>query len=115
MPGTELHPLHRCGLFALVLTTGLVVPSSSQPPAVGSRTATAPKWLQPPKLTGRCTDDSYKHAETIQLSNAGGRSDAAIRLLHSGLDAYFCASGLPANTASLTIVVNETPRATSAA
>src|SRR4051794_3304049 len=112
----ELTRLHRCVLFALALAAGLgAEPGFCQRAGPDSRTVAAPKWLQPPALSGRCTDDGYTHAGTLQLLTAGGRSGATLRILHSGLDAYFCASGLPGSAgASLTIVVNETPRATSA-
>ena len=102
-PARPLVPIVAAVLVAGAATGATTTVSDAQP---GSRTVVAPKWVVPPTLDGACSDAPYRDAPTGALVLGGDGTQATARILHSGMDAYVCAEGLPADVRELKVQID---------
>jgi hypothetical protein len=65
---------------------------NSQPARTQSTELIVQRALPAPDLDGRCDDPAYERSETVRI---GGTTAVALRLTHSGVDAYLCLVSLP--------------------
>lgn len=78
---------------------------------VGARASAAPlavpRWLDPPKLDGLCSDAAYERGESLSLQGGGSSTQAV--LVHSSLDLYVCLSKVGTTVQRIAVRVDPDP------
>ncbi|HYN19845.1 MAG TPA: LamG domain-containing protein [Thermoanaerobaculia bacterium] len=77
------------------------VPLSAQD---GLTQVTAPRWLDPPKLDGKCGDPAYERGAKLTLKGTGAA--AQVSLVHSSLDLFLCLPNLSSGAQRLAVRVD---------
>lgn len=88
-------------LLLCAVAATLTVPLSAQD---GLTQVTAPRWLDPPKLDGKCGDPAYERGTKVTLK--GGGASAQASLLHSSLDLFLCLPNLSSGTQKLAVRID---------